>query len=259
MSQIVSIHSFRGGTGKSNITANLAALIALRGKRVGIVDTDIQSPGIHVMFGLDHQSMGHTLNDFLYGKCTIEEVAILVGEQANKGSTPSQLRDQKLWLIPASIDGVEIGRILREGYDVNLLNQGLHTLRKSLDLDYLFIDTHPGLNDETLLSLAISDTLLLIMRPDQQDFQGTIVTVDVAQSLEVPHLLLVVNKALTKYDFKQMKADIETVYQVPVAGVLPLSEELVDLASGDLFALHAPQHAWSQTLQSIAGQLLEGL
>ena len=53
MAQIVSVHSFRGGTGKSNLTANLAVLTALQGKRVGIVDTDVQSPGIHVLFGFD--------------------------------------------------------------------------------------------------------------------------------------------------------------------------------------------------------------
>jgi MinD-like ATPase involved in chromosome partitioning or flagellar assembly len=42
MPQIISIHSYRGGTGKSNITANLAALLAANGRRVGVVDTDIQ-------------------------------------------------------------------------------------------------------------------------------------------------------------------------------------------------------------------------
>lgn len=256
MSQIVSIHSFRGGTGKSNITANLASLVALAGKRVAIVDTDIQSPGIHVLFGLDENSMGQTLNDFLYGRSSIEDVAFAVGEKPGESPGQQQLVGTHLWLIPASIDGVEIGRILREGYDVNLLNQGLHTLRKELALDYLFIDTHPGLNDETLLSIAISDSLILVMRPDQQDFQGTIVTVDVAQSLEVPNLMLVVNKALSKYDFAQMKTDIEMVYQVPVAGILPLSEEIVDLASGDLFALRYPNHPWSQTLHGVANQLI---
>ena len=50
MAQIISIHSFRGGTGKSNTTANIAALLAAGGRRVGVVDTDIQSPGIHVLF-----------------------------------------------------------------------------------------------------------------------------------------------------------------------------------------------------------------
>ena len=41
MSRIVSIHSFRGGTGKSNTTANVAALLASEGRRIGVVDTDI--------------------------------------------------------------------------------------------------------------------------------------------------------------------------------------------------------------------------
>jgi len=49
MSTIVSIHSFRGGTGKSNLTANLASSLIQQGKRVAMVDTDIQSPGIHVL------------------------------------------------------------------------------------------------------------------------------------------------------------------------------------------------------------------
>ena len=82
MGKIVSIHSFRGGTGKSNTTANLAEQVALRDKRVGVVDTDIQSPGIHVLFGLDEQKMGKTINDYLHGKCSIGEVAFSVGDKA---------------------------------------------------------------------------------------------------------------------------------------------------------------------------------
>ena len=38
------------------------------------------------------------------------------------------------------------------------------------------VDTHPGLNEETLLAIAVSDKLIVIMRPDQQDFEGSSVT-----------------------------------------------------------------------------------
>src|SRR4051794_4918534 len=76
MAQIISVHSFRGGTGKSNFTANLAATLALPGRRVGIIDTDIQSPGIHVLFGLDEDTFEFALNDFLWGRCPIEKAAI---------------------------------------------------------------------------------------------------------------------------------------------------------------------------------------
>ena len=253
MGQIVSIHSFRGGTGKSNVTANLAAQIALADKRVGIVDSDIQSPGIHVLFGLDENNMGNTLNDFLHDRCAIGDVAFAVGDHAKQSV---QLAGKHLWLFPSSIRGREISQILREGFDVNLLNTGLQTLMKEFELDYLFIDTHPGLNEETLLSIAISDLLIVILRPDNQDFQGTAVTVDIARSLDVPNLQLLVNKAVPGYDYEDLKEQIEGAYHAPLTGILPLNFELANNASKDLFSLSNPNHPWSQELRKITGAIL---
>src|SRR5512142_3275841 len=113
MSQIVSIHSFRGGTGKSNTTANVAAQAALAGKRVAVVDTDIQSPGIHVLFGLDETNMGRTMNDYLHQKCTISEVAFNVGEHGTNAEGLAKLAGKSLWLLPSSIRGREISQVLR--------------------------------------------------------------------------------------------------------------------------------------------------
>ncbi|MDX9990507.1 MAG: MinD/ParA family protein [Anaerolineales bacterium] len=256
MSQIISIHSFRGGTGKSNVTANLAAQAALAGKRAAIIDTDIQSPGIHVLFGLDENNMRQTLNDYLHGQCAITEAAFLVGRAANARPGIRQLAEKNLWLVPSSIKTTEISRVLRDGYDVNVLNKGLKTLRKELQLDYLFIDTHPGLNEETLLSIGISDEMVIILRPDQQDFQGTAVTLDVARSLDVPTIRLLVNKALSKYDPNQIREHVEATFQAPVAGVLPLSEDMVEMGSADLFSLCYPDHPWSLELARAAKTIL---
>jgi len=257
MGKIISIHSFRGGTGKSNTTANLAAIIAKAGKRVAVVDTDIQSPGIHVLFGLDEQTMGRTLNDYLQGKCEIKEVAFNIGTASNEAEGLKTLAGKDLWLVPSSISSRDIRKVLQDGYDVNQLNEGFHDLIEELELDYLLIDTHPGLNDETLLSIAISDVLIIIMRPDQQDFQGTAVTVDIAKSLDVPHLYLVVNKVLSRYDFDQVNDQVTEFYGERVAGVLPLSEDLVDMGSADLFALCYPDHVWSQGIHKVAQTVIE--
>jgi len=257
MGEIVSIHSFRGGTGKSNTTANVAAILAEAGKRVAIIDTDIQSPGIHVLFDLDENTMENTLNNFLDGKCEITEVAYDIGKYSGDAIGLKKLANRSLWLIPSSIRSRDIRKVLQLGYDVNKLNEGFHSLIKGLNLDYLLIDTHPGLNEETLLSIAISDILLLILRPDQQDFQGTAVTVDIATSLDVPNLFIVVNKALSKYDFNQVREQVEGFYDQPVATVLPLSEDLVDLGSSDIFALRYPDHPWSQGIREVAKAVLE--
>jgi MinD-like ATPase involved in chromosome partitioning or flagellar assembly len=257
MGKIISIHSFRGGTGKSNTTANLAGLVAMEGFRVGIVDTDIQSPGIHVLFGLDKESMGHTLNEFLHDQCSIEDVAYDIGQAPIPAIGRDQLAGKDIWLLPSSIDQSEISEILRNGYDANKLNEGLQTFISKLDLDYLFIDTHPGINEETLLSITISDILVLLMRPDQQDFQGTIVTVDIARLLDVPHLFLTVNKVLSKYDFKQVKEEIESAFDCKVAGVMPLTEDLVELGSSDLISLRQPDHPWSQAIKTVAQAIMD--
>jgi MinD-like ATPase involved in chromosome partitioning or flagellar assembly len=228
----------------------------MRGNRVAIVDTDIHSPGIHVLFGFDENKITRALNDYLWGKAPIEDAAYPLHATASKDLDRGYLKDLKIWLVPSSIRTGEIARILREGYDVGLLNEGFHTLLDKLQLDYLFIDTHPGLNEETLLSIAISSALVIILRPDQQDFQGTAVTVDVARKLEVLHLRLVVNKALSRYDFGKVKADIAASYQVPVSGVLPLSEDVASNASSDIFSVPNPDHPWSQGFYEIVDDLL---
>jgi len=255
MSKIVSIHSFRGGTGKSNITANLAATIAFQGKRVGVVDTDITSPGIHVLFGLDEVKMDKALNDYLWGTCAVEETAYDMSGSLKIGKGDITLLGGDVYLIPSSIRAREISKVLKEGYDVEMLNDGLRELIKKLRLDYLFIDTHPGLNEETLISIAMSDFLLVILRPDQQDYQGTAVTLEVSRKLGVPKIFLVVNKVLTEFDFAEVKKRVSHTYDCEVAGVLPLSEDMIRLGSAGIFSLRFPKHPLTRVIEEIAAKL----
>ncbi len=250
MGMIVSIHSYRGGTGKSNTTANLATAVALTGRRVGIVDTDIQSPGIHVLFGLDDKQITRSLNDYLYGQCPIEETAYHISppEVAAAGG--------HIYLIPSSLKAGEIAKVLREGYDVSLLNDGFENLLEKLDLDALFIDTHPGMNEETLLSIAISDWVVLILRPDKQDFLGTAVTIEVARKLGVQRLLLVVNKALASMDLAALRKDIERLYHADLGAILLLTEDMLRLGSAGIFCLKFPDHPFTLQMKQLAQKLL---
>ena len=249
MSKIVSIHSFRGGTGKSNLTANLAGLVALAGHRVAVVDTDVQSPGIHMPFGLGEERIEQTLNNFIWSECPIEKAAYDVSDAIGAAAGT-------IYLVPSSIKVSDIGRILKEGYDVRVLNDGFQALIEKLELDFLFIDTHPGVNEETLLSIAISDTLVLILRPDQQDFQGTAVTVELAKKLDVPRMLLVINKALPSMNFDGLRTRVEKIYQTPVAAILPLTTEMVQLASSGLISLAHPDLEVSREMRRIAEQIM---
>jgi MinD-like ATPase involved in chromosome partitioning or flagellar assembly len=203
-----------------------------------------------VLFGFDVDRIERSLNDYLWGRCPIEstayDVSQVLGPGANGGS---------VFLIPSSLRTGEIARVLREGYDVARLNDGFGELQRALALDYLFIDTHPGVNEETLLSIAISDTLVIVMRADHQDYQGTAVTVDLARRLETPRILLLLNKVLPPFDPEAVAAQISATYAVPVAGVLPLSEDMVRLASSGVFALVHPAHPVTDVLRDVAAQI----
>ena len=137
------------------------------------------------------------------------------------------------------------------------MNDGFRRLVKSLQLDYLFIDTHPGLSKETFLSIAISHILILILRPDKQDYQGTAVTIDVARQLKVRKMLLTINKIHSQLNSDALKQKVEETYNEKVVGLFPLSEDVVRLASEGIFYTRYPEHPISQEFDKIAQQIME--
>ncbi len=250
MATIMSIHSFRGGTGKSSTTANVAASLAMSGKNVCVIDTDIQSPGVYVLFKVNQDSLEYTLNDYLFGKCsitdTVQDVTGALGKEV----------PGKVYLVPSSIKVGEISRVLREGWDPEILTDGFSALINTLGLDVLIIDTHPGLNTDTLVSISVSDVLAIVLRPDQQDYQGTAVTVEVARKLGVPNMVLVVNKLPGMFNPADVRKTVEKAYSTPVAAVLPHADEMMALMSAGLFVTVYPDHPNSAEYHQLAKTLM---
>jgi MinD-like ATPase involved in chromosome partitioning or flagellar assembly len=250
MPKIISIHSFRRGTGKSTITANLAALLAIAGRRVGVVDADVLSPSLHWLLGVDESKIGCTLNSFLLDQQDIEQAAHDVTARLGvdiKG---------RLFLVPASDDALQIARVLRERYDTDRLNTGCQRLIDQLALDMLLVDTHAGLNQDSLAALAMSDALIIVLRLDQQDYQGTAVTVDVARRLEVPDLSLMVNMVPPGFQSIEVAIEVEHTYNCPVSAALPMSEELMTQPGSSLFVLEHARHPITTLLTQAAARLM---
>lgn len=261
--KIIAVHSFRGGTGKSNLTSNLALSMARQGKRVAIIDTDLQSPGIHVLFGLEddfatrtlRERIGRTLNDYLWGRCALTDAAYDLSHLLSppNGNTPTGA----LYLIPASAKANDITRILREGYHQELLLDGFAEIIRDLQLDFLLIDTHPGISEETLHAIAVCNLLVVILRPDYQDYLGTAAIVELARMLSVSEMFMVVNKALPSFDVQMYREQLETAYDVPVAAVLPFVEEMMYLASSAVFSVRYPTHPLSQAVDRISDRIIQ--
>jgi septum site-determining protein MinD len=253
VSTIIAIQSSQGGAGKSNILANVAAQLALRGKRVGVVDADLQTPGIHIPLGLGGL-LERTLNDFLLGKCAIEEAVYDVGARMGHSGLPGGT----LYLVPAGFPSQEITRGIRGRYGITPLDDGLQTLVETVGVDYVLIDSHTGFSEDALLTMALCDRMLLVLGTDQKDLQGTAALLEVARKLELSAILLVANMVLPTYDRAHLRAELERVYGCPVAAILPFCANLMALGSGGLFTLRAPEDPFSQGIGEIVERIVGG-
>jgi len=220
------------------------------GLRVGIVDTDIQSPGVHIILGLKESSVEHCLNDYLKGDCPINDAVYDVSDKYG-------LKSGSLNLIPSRLRAEDIVEMLKEGLEVPKLSRGLSELVEKLQLNTLFIDTHPGIEDETLLSIAISDLLVVILRPDEQDYLGTAITLEIARRMEVPKIYLIANRVPLEIDAKDLRKTLEETYRLPVIGILPFSYGCMLTQSRQVHCFSSPEDPLSTGLRKVTEEIVK--
>jgi septum site-determining protein MinD len=249
MGSIVTFHSFRHGVGKSSLISNLAVLLALQGRRVALIDTDFQTPSIHLFFGLSDEEIPHALNDYLWNKCDILSTAQDVTPRLASNI------DGKLFVIPASDKIADIMQTLRTPPNIDRYTDGLAKLEKELGLDILLVDTPAGLNENTLQAIAVSNAVVLVLHPDKHDFQGTAVTVDTARRLQVPAIHLVLNDVADTLDVEDARVQLEQTYHCGGGIVLKHTEELMTLSGSQPFVLCYPEHPLTARIKELAEQL----
>lgn len=231
------------------LTANMAVLLAAQGKRVGVIDTNLQSSSQQLLFGMPFDDIQYTFNNYLLGQC--DGAQIVYDITPYRTIAPSG----QVFLIPARKDAENLHRVLGEGYVIELITDGITAIAQQFMLDVLLVDTPALMSDETLLSvlsLAIADQTVILLQLDQQNYQGTGVMVDVVRTLEVPRITLVANQVSALYEPDAVKEQIEDVYKCPVSAVLPYVEEIAVLGITDIFALHSPNHIMTQMLDYLA-------
>ncbi|MFJ9645361.1 MULTISPECIES: AAA family ATPase [unclassified Streptomyces] len=225
MARTIVVHSHRGGTGKSSVLANLALLLAGEGRRVGVVDTDIQSPTLDLLFRL---GPGPSLADYLLGRCEIEAAARRAGPRGP-------------YVVPARTGTAALRELMASGYDVGLLPEGFDRLADHYGLDVLLLDTHAGLNNESVAAMASADVLMIMARADRIDLMGVEETIALAGRLACRRAL-VVSMAPVGIDRDEARRRAEEVYGAPLAGILPYVPEMAALYGERIFAEAHPDH-----------------
>lgn len=244
MAKIIALHSFKGGTGRSNLTACLAALMARGGMRVGVIDSDTMSSCIQILVGKDVLKIERALQG-LAGPLPIQQTAYNLTSYLGPGT------QGRLFVIPKE-------RIFAPlpVADVSSPSGAFQRAIHSFGLDVVLIDAPSGLNEQALLSVAMADILLVVMCLDRQDYLGTGVIVEIAHSLHVPRLLMIVNEVPAAYDPVQVRAQIEQTFRCEVGAVLPHSGEMRALGSAAVFSMRYPDHPITYALQQVAASIV---
>src|SRR5207245_11763320 len=141
------------------------------------MDMHLEGPGLHVIFNIDPADVQATLNDVLMGSANPGQAVIRLNDKMG-------LKTGELYCMLASTNVTAMLRTLRTGFEIVSFMKALESLQKLFDLDYLFIDTHPGIENDTLLATGVCDHLLIVTWIDHTNIIGANVVEEQARS---PH------------------------------------------------------------------------
>lgn len=243
----IAVHSFKGGTGKSNIVANLSVALASRGQSVGVFDLDLVAPGLHLIYGLRDEAMKFKFNNYLRNECSIEDMIIDLSKE---------MKVKKLLFVAASLDAQEIMSLFKRGYEVVQFNKAANDVANHYNLDWILVDTHPGLMEATLLALASCDEILTVMRDDTQHYTGTMITLEVTGALHKP-TSVILNFAQSGLPESKVRSNLQNAFKTPVLAVMPFDEELMTSASkGGIFIQDHPYSPFTKRINELADHLM---
>ena len=167
MGKIIALHSYKGGTGKTLLSTNLAAIYVSMGKSVCLMDLDFRAPSLQAVLKLKNPE--YWLNDYLHEACDIKKVLIDITDRYKAGRffiglanpTTEAIREMsakdRKWEMKA------LGRLL--ALKTSLLNE--------LKLDYIIFDTSPGLQYSSINAIVSADVVLVVTSRDRSDVEGT--------------------------------------------------------------------------------------
>jgi chromosome partitioning protein len=179
LTSCIAFHSYKGGTGKTTIAANLAALLAKKGYRVFLLDLDVYAPSLQAYFG---KKPNRWINDFLNGTADVGEVIMDITPAVEEINNNRKISG-KLWVGLCSSRKEEIYKLegssgggKQDSSKIQLLRRFI-LLREQLislhDADYIIIDTSPGIRYWSINALAVADTLFLTLKMGDLDIDGT--------------------------------------------------------------------------------------
>lgn len=189
---IITFYSYKGGVGRTQLTANLAAYLCYyRDKKILIIDWDMEAPGIDFFFKYDRQNIKKGLIELFSayskivrnkGKIEEDELPLILDKENSYIHSLVVSKKGKIDFIPAGnysanyIEKVN-GFDWYNFYEAQNGKYYIERIKEELnnsEYDYVFIDSRTGTNDYSgICNIQMPEMNVIVVAPTEQNFSGS--------------------------------------------------------------------------------------
>ncbi|MFJ9383300.1 septum site-determining protein MinD [Peribacillus sp. NPDC101481] len=240
MGEAIVITSGKGGVGKTTTSANLGTSLALLGKKVCLIDTDIGLRNLDVIMGLENRII-YDLVDVVEGRCKIHQALI-----------KDKHFEDLLYLLPAP-----------QNSDKTVVNE--EQMRKLIsdmkpDYDYVIIDCPAGIEQGFRNAIAGADKAIIVTtaeRPAVRDADRIIGLLEKEEHIEPPQLIINRIRGHLLHEDEEMDIDgVADFLKIDLIGVIPDDDQVIVAANKKEPIAYNPDNRVSLAYRNIARRIL---
>jgi septum site-determining protein MinD len=247
MAKIVVVTSGKGGVGKTTTSASFASGLALAGKKTAVIDFDVGLRNLDLIMGCERRVVYDLIN-VIQGEANLSQ-ALIKDKQCDK-----------LFVLPAS-QTRDKDALTKEGVE-RVLND-----LAAMDFDYIVCDSPAGIETGALLAMHFADEALVVTNPEVSSVRDSdrilgMLSSKTQRAIEgkepvKEHLLI------TRYNPHRVQdghmlslGDIQEILRIPLLGVVPESETVLQASNQGLPAIHLKDSDVAGAYQDLVARFL---
>ena len=231
------VTSGKGGVGKTTATANLGAALALRGRSVAVVDTDIGLRNLDVVLGLENRIV-YDLVDVVEGRCRLNQ-ALVRDKHTNE-----------LYLIPAA--QTRDKSALKPEHMKELVND----LKERFE--YILIDCPAGIEQGFQNAIIAADRAIVVTTPEVSAIRDADRVIGLLEAAELPTPDLVINRirpGMVKEGDMMDHVDILDLLSVKLIGMVPDDDGIIVSTNKGLPVVHNKKSLSGEAYRRVAARI----
>ena len=203
MSEVIVITSGKGGVGKTTTSANIGTGLAILGRRVVMIDTDIGLRNLDVVMGLENRIV-YNLVDVVEGNCRMKQALIRDKRYPNLSLLPSaQTRDK------SAVNPEQMIKLIDDLRD---------------EFDYILLDCPAGIEQGFKNAIAGADRALVVTTPEVSAIRDADRIIGLLENQEIRDIQLIVNRVrmdMVRRGDMMSVDDVMDILAIPLMGTIP--------------------------------------